>query len=188
VDKAWLARGDSTEPAHTATRLAHGVPGVITLLGQVCAGIAAKGGAADRAARWLLATTAGRLRLGVTSHPPTRLAGARPDNRRCSGPPGCGRANWGEALAIARRAAEQPAGRPACRCRPVPRLAGPLFNRLIQATGEHASPTPHGLVRAPWRRQPDRALPAMPPDAGLPAARGWIMIGLLTGAVSPWRC
>ncbi len=131
--------------------LAHGVPGVIALLGQICAaGVAAAKARPllDGAARWLLAYDQpggfGHWVERETPDKPARLAW-------CYGDPGIAaallaaarkveEADWERrALAIARRAVERPPEDSgvvdAGLCHGAAGL-GHLFNRLFQATGE----------------------------------------------------
>jgi hypothetical protein len=182
--------------------LAHGVPGVIGLLGQACTtGIA---GTRDRsllegAVAWLLAQRgpggfAAWVEPGRVGDGPARLAW-------CYGDPGVAAALLGaarcvreptwesEALAIARRAAARPpehAGvRDAGLCHGAAGL-GHLFNRLYQATGEQClgDAARFWLTRTLQMRKPGRGVGGF--EAWQPGEAGdltWVAEpGLLTGA------
>jgi hypothetical protein len=135
--------------------LAHGVPGVIAVLGgAVTAGVSGKAARPllDDSVRWLLAQ---KLAEGARSAFPTRVVkGERPEPSRsawCYGDPGiaaallcaarsAGEGEWErEALMIARRAAERPPDQAGVRdaglCHGAAGL-GHLFNRMFQATGD----------------------------------------------------
>jgi lantibiotic modifying enzyme len=180
--------------------LAHGVPGVIALLGQACAaGVASRARPLlDGAVCWLLA----QQQPGGFPHwvapdapaPPGRLAWCYGDAgvaaallvaARSAGEPAWER----EAVGLARRAADRPADRARVvdtgLCHGAAGL-GHLFNRLFQATGDTLLGTAarFWFRRALEMRQPGRGL------AGFAASRGarpdeqqWVADpGLLTGA------
>jgi lantibiotic modifying enzyme len=182
--------------------MAHGVPGVIALLGQVCAASVAVPEARsllDGAVRWLLTQQRPEgfrhwAGPGGTDRP-ARLAWCYGDPgiaaalflaARCVGEPAWER----EARAITRRAAERPAEQAgvvdAGLCHGACGL-GHLFNRLFQATGD---PTLAEAARA-WFA---RALVMRGPGLGVggfeawgpggDGASAWVADpGLLTGAV-----
>lgn len=182
--------------------LAHGVPGVVVLLGRACTAGVAEDRARpllDGAVRWLLAQ---RLPGGFPTWiapdvppVPARLAWCYGDPgvavallwaARCVGEPSWER----EALAIARRAAERPAEKAgvvdAGLCHGAAGL-GHLFNRLFQETGEadFAPAARFWFERTLALRQPDRGVAGyaawMPEFDGIQA--GWVDDpGLLTGA------
>jgi len=153
TDPEWLPSLTRAEFPHGYYNLglAHGVPGVIGLLGQVCAAGVARDKARpllDSAVRWLLEQD-GSDGFGYWVGP-----GARRDKARlawCYGDPGVAAALLGAArcvaepawesaaLAIALRAAERPyaeAGiKDAGLCHGCAGLAH-LFNRMFQASGE----------------------------------------------------
>jgi lantibiotic modifying enzyme len=146
-------------PRYYDLGLAHGIPGVIALLGRVCAAGVAVARARpllQEATRWLMVQ---RAMVGTAGFPyhsppdppaaPARLAWCYGDPgiaaalllaARCAAEPSCERA----ALAVARRAADRPPDEAgvvdAALCHGAAGL-GHLFNRLFQATGE------------PWLRQ-----------------------------------
>jgi hypothetical protein len=153
TDPVWLSAETRAEYArgYYNLGLAHGVPGVIGLLGQVCAAGVARDKARpllDGAVRWLLEQD-GPEGFGYWVGP-----GARRDKARlawCYGDPGIAAALLGAArcvgqpaweaaaLAIARRAAQRPFDQSGVRdaglCHGSAGL-GHLFNRMFQATGE----------------------------------------------------
>jgi hypothetical protein len=153
TDPAWVAPETRAEfpRGYYNLGLAHGVPGVIAFLGQVCAAGVAVGKARpllDGAVRWL------REQDSLDSFPFWIVPGGTGEKARlawCYGDPGVAAALLGAArhveesawesaaLAIARRAAERPhaeAGvRDAALCHGSAGLAH-LFNRMYQATGE----------------------------------------------------
>ena len=153
TDPAWVAPETRAEypRGYYNAGLAHGIPGVIGLLGRVCAAGVARDKARsllDGAVRWLLDQD------GPESFPYWVAPGAAGDTARlawCYGDPGVAAALLGAArhveepawesaaLAIARRAAERPhaeAGvKDAALCHGSAGLAH-LFNRMFQATGE----------------------------------------------------
>jgi lantibiotic modifying enzyme len=182
--------------------LAHGVPGVIALLGQACAVGVGQDRARpllDGAARWLLAQ---QLPDGFPAwvapeapREPTRLAWCYGDpgvavsllwTARCVNEPAWER----EALSIARRAAQRPADKSgvvdAGLCHGASGL-GHIFNRLFQATGEErfADAARFWFERTLALRQPERGIagyaawmPSLPGNKD-----GWIDDpGILTGA------
>jgi hypothetical protein len=180
--------------------LAHGVPGVIALLGQACAAGVARARARpllEGAVRWLLAQQGPRgfaAWVGPEEYQPTRLAWCYGDPgiaaallgaARCVGEPGWER----EARAIARRAARRPPEEAgvvdAGLCHGAVGL-GHVFNRMYQATGEAAL----GEAARFWF---DRTLALRRPGEGIGGycacqpgeggARAWVVDpGLLTGA------
>jgi hypothetical protein len=144
-------RREQYPPCHYNLGLAHGVPGVIALLGQACAAGVAVARARpllDGAVRWLLSQQGPAGFSSLTepepSATPARLAW-------CYGDPGVAAAlllaarcvdepSWEEAArAIARRAAERQPEQAGVvdtgLCHGAAGL-GHLFNRLFQATGE----------------------------------------------------
>jgi hypothetical protein len=152
TDPAWLPAETRAEFArgYYNLGLAHGVPGVIGLLGQVCAARVARDKARtllDGAVRWLLEQD-GPDGFGYWVGPDARRDKAR--LAWCYGDPGIAAALLGAARdvaepaweaaaqAIARRAAERPhteAGiKDAGLCHGCAGL-GHLFNRMSQATG-----------------------------------------------------
>jgi len=153
TDPAWVAPETRAEypRGYYNAGLAHGIPGVIGLLGRVCAAGVARDKARsllDGAVRWLLDQD------GPESFPYWVAPGAAGDTARlawCYGDPGVAAALLGAArhveerawepaaLAIARRAAERPyeesGVKDAGLCHGSAGLAH-LFNRMFQATGE----------------------------------------------------
>jgi hypothetical protein len=188
-------------PRHYNLGLAHGVPGVIALLGQACAAGVAEDRARpllDGAVRWLLAQQGpAGFPYGTETEPsaaPARLAW-------CYGDPGVaaalllaaryvGEPPWERAaLAVARRAAERPPDQAgvvdAGLCHGAAGL-GHLFNRMFQATGE----APLGEAARFWFR---RTLEMRQPGRGIAGYAAWRPApdgtpawdddpGLLTGA------
>jgi lantibiotic modifying enzyme len=180
--------------------LAHGVPGVIALLGQVSSVAAARARPLlDGAVRWLLAQ---QLPGGYPhwvgpegTDRPGRLAWCYGDPgvaaalllaARCVGEPAWER----EARAVARRAAGRPPDQAgvmdAGLCHGAAGL-GHLFNRLFQATGDpsFAEAARAWFERALLMRRPGRGVGGyeawQPGDDGAPA---WVADpGLLTGSV-----
>jgi lantibiotic modifying enzyme len=184
--------------------LAHGVPGVIALLGRACAAGVAEERARpllDGAVRWLMAQ---RISEGPAAYisigerdiapAPARLAWCYGDlgialsllgSARC-----VGEADWEHAaLVIARRAAGRPPEQSgvvdAGLCHGAAGV-GHLFNRLFQATGEDdfAEASCFWLERTLALRQPGRGIAGYlswsPDEAG---ALTWLVEpGLLTGA------
>jgi hypothetical protein len=203
TDPAWLppeTRAESPRGYYNLG-LAHGVPGVIALLGQACAAgvaVATAHPLLDGTVRWLLA----QQRPGGFPHwvgpsgldRPARLAW-------CYGDPGVAAALlWAarcarepawedEARAIARRAAARPPDQArvvdAGLCHGACGL-GHLFNRLYQATGDArlAEAARFWFERALQMRQPGRGIGGY--EAWLPGASGALTWeadpGLLTGA------
>jgi hypothetical protein len=202
TDPAWVAPETREEfpRGYYNLGLAHGVPGVIALLGQACA--AGLGSRArpllDGAVCWLLAQQQPDgfrhwVAPGATM-PPGRLAW-------CYGDPGvaaallvaarsAGEPAWErEAVGLARRAAARPAEQAGVvdtgLCHGAAGL-GHLFNRLFQATGDSVLGTAarFWFGRTLGMRQPGRGV------AGFAASRGaradeqqWVADpGLLTGA------
>jgi len=153
TDPAWVAPETRAEypRGYYNAGLAHGIPGVIGLLGRVCAAGVARDKARsllDGAVRWLLDQD------GPESFPYWVAPGAAGDTARlawCYGDPGVAAALLGAArhveepawesaaLAIARRAAERPyeesGVKDAGLCHGSAGLAH-LFNRMFQAPGE----------------------------------------------------
>jgi hypothetical protein len=153
TDPAWLPSETRAEfpGGYYNLGLAHGVPGVIGLLGQVCAAGVAHDKARpllDGAVRWLLdqdgqdsfanwvvpGTTGNKARLAWCYGDPG-VAAALLGAARCVEEPA-----WeAAALAIARRAAQRPSDQSGVRdaglCHGSAGLAH-LFNRMFQATGE----------------------------------------------------
>ena len=153
TDPVWVAPETRAEypRGYYNAGLAHGIPGVIGLLGRVCAAGVARDKARsllDGAVRWLLDQD------GPESFPYWVAPGAAGDTARlawCYGDPGVAAALLGAArhveepawesaaLAIARRAAERPdeesGVKDAGLCHGSAGLAH-LFNRMFQATGE----------------------------------------------------
>jgi hypothetical protein len=181
--------------------LAHGVPGVIALLGQACAADVAVARARpllEGAVRWLLAQQepGGFPALVATeaAEKPARLAW-------CYGDPGVAAALLGaarcvaepawecEALAIARRAAQRPPEQSGVVDAGLYHGAaglGHLFNRLFQATGEPwlAEAARSWFARTLAMRWPGRGVGGSAAwqlgDDGVPT---WVAdAGLLTGA------
>jgi lantibiotic modifying enzyme len=191
--------------------LAHGVPGVIALLGQVCATSDKRLRATrakarpllDLAVAWLLAQQpADRTksfpywvgqRISAT---PTRLAWCYGDlgiavallrAARCVNEPAWER----EALMIARRAAERPAEQSGVRdcglCHGAAGV-GHIFNRLFQATGEAslAAAARFWFERTLQMRRPKQGIAgflALRPNPKPPNEKQWIGLpGILEGA------
>jgi lantibiotic modifying enzyme len=182
--------------------LAHGVPGVIAVLGQIAAAGVRVDQARrllDEAVRWLLANQHpdgfANWIDADSAHKPARLAW-------CYGDPGVAAALLGaaravnepawerEALAIALRAARRPVERSGVKdaglCHGAAGL-GHLFNRMYQATGESrlAEAACDWFQRALAMRTPGRGVGGFeawhPDDAG---SGTWIADpGLLTGSV-----
>jgi lantibiotic modifying enzyme len=204
TDPAWLPAETREKYPHGYynTGLAHGVPGVIALLGCACAAGVAVDQARpllDGAVRWLLSQSLpggfpGWVAPDVPPTP-TRLAWCYGDPgvavsllwaARCVNEPAWER----EALAIARRAAERPADRSgvvdAGLCHGAAGL-GHLFNRLYQATGEapFAEAARFWFEQTLTMRHPERGIAGyaawMPSVAG--NKDGWVdEPGLLMGA------
>jgi lantibiotic modifying enzyme len=184
--------------------LAHGIPGVIALLGRACAaGVAVEKAwpLLEGAARWLMVR---RAMVGTDGFPyciepglpsvPARLAWCYGDPgmaaalllaARCTGEPAWERA----ALAVARRAARRPPDEAevvdAGLCHGAAGL-GHLFNRLFQATGEPRlrDAARFWLQRTLELRQPDRGLAGFATwNPGPEESLGWTADpGFLTGA------
>jgi hypothetical protein len=182
--------------------LAHGVPGVIALLGQACAtgvAVARARPLLEGAVRWLLAQQGpgGFSRWIEPEAPdkPARLAW-------CYGDPGVavavlGAARWAkepawerEAVVIARRAAERPPDQAgvvdAGLCHGAAGL-GHLFNRMSQATAEPqlSEAARFWLTRTLEMRRPGRGIGGYEAwQLGADGEMTWIVAsGLLTGAV-----
>jgi hypothetical protein len=153
TDPAWLSAQTRAEfpRGYYNLGLAHGVPGVIGFLGQVCAAGVAHDKARpllDGAVRWLM-DQGGRDSLSNWVVPGT--TGKKARLAWCYGDPGVAAALLGAArcvaepaweaaaLAIARRAAQRPSDQSGVRdaglCHGSAGL-GHLFNRMFQATGE----------------------------------------------------
>jgi hypothetical protein len=153
---AWLVphlREERPRPYYDLG-LAHGVPGVIALLGRACtAGVA--GAIArpllDEAVRWLLNQGPADRKAGFPGHLGPGLAPVSAPCEWCYGDPGIaaallgaahgvGETSWEqEALAIARRAADWPRERSVVIQAGLYHGAaglGHLYNRMFQATGE----------------------------------------------------
>jgi hypothetical protein len=183
TDPAWLPSETRAEfpRGYYNLGLAHGVPGVIGLLGQVCAADVARDKARpllDGAVRWLLdqdgpdsfanwvvpGTTGNKARLAWCYGDPG-IAAAVLGAARCVAKPA-----WeAAALAIARRAAQRPSDqsgvRDAALCHGSAGL-GHLFNRMFQATGE------------PWLAEAARAwfertLTMRRPGQGIGGYKAW---------------
>jgi lantibiotic modifying enzyme len=203
TNPAWLpAEARAKYPrGYCDLGLAHGVPGVIALLGQAVASgvaVARAGPLLEGAVRWLLAQQLpGGFPAWVGSEDeekPARMAW-------CYGDPGVASALLGaarclheqgwerQALAMARRAIERPADQAgvvdAGLCHGAAGL-GHLFNRLYQATGDPQ------LAEAA-RFWFDRALQMRRPERGIGGYQAWTLgdkgemtwetkLGLLTGA------
>jgi hypothetical protein len=203
TNPAWLIAPTSEQfpHGHYNLGLAHGVPGVIALLGRACADGVAHSSARpllDGAVRWLLAQDR------PDGFPYWIAPGAEEDRTRlawCYGDPGVaaalfsaarcvGETAWETAaLAVARRAAQRPFEQSGVRdaglCHGAAGL-GHLFNRLFQATGELwlADTARSWFARALAMRQPGRGIGGyaawLPGDDGVLA---WLADpGLLTGA------
>jgi hypothetical protein len=199
TDPAWLPAEDRAKypRGYYNLGLAHGVPGVIALLGQACAsGVAVARARAllEGAVRWLLAQQ-GPGGFAYWAGPggddkPARLAW-------CYGDPGVAAALLGAArgvsepgweraaLAIARRAAQRPPAESGVvdvgLCHGAAGL-GHLFNRMFQATGETwlADAARSWFERALGMRA-GRGIGGY--EAWLPGDRTWMTEpGLLTGA------
>jgi lantibiotic modifying enzyme len=189
---AWESRSEWLPPDVREERppryydlgLAHGIPGVIALLGSACAAGVATDKARpllDGAARWLMVR---RAMVGTDGFPyhvapgspsePARLAWCYGDPgvaaalllaARCVGEPSWERA----ALAVARRAAERPPDEAgvvdASLCHGAAGL-GHLFNRMYQATGE-----PRLRKAAQFWFQ--RTLEMRHPDRGIAGFAAW---------------
>jgi hypothetical protein len=199
TNPAWLPdeMRDKFPHGYYNTGLAHGLPGVIALLGCACTAGVAEDRARpllDDAVRWLLAQ---QLPEGFPAwlapeapREPARLAWCYGDpgvavsllwTARCVNEPAWER----EALSIARRAAQRPAGKSgvvdAGLCHGASGL-GHIFNRLYQATARNDSPTlPASGSSEPWHcGTPSAASPAMPPGCrALPETK---MAGSMTRA------
>jgi hypothetical protein len=208
----WESRSDWLPPEVRDTwparcynlGLAHGIPGVLALLGRACAAGVATDKARpllDGAARWLMVRRAMvgadgfpyRIEPGLPSEP-ARLAW-------CYGDPGVaaalllaarsvGESSWERAaLAVARRAAERPPEEAevvdAGLCHGAAGL-GHLFNRMYQATGEPRlrEAAEFWFQRTPEMRQPDRGIAGFAAwRGGRENSPGWTEDpGLLTGA------
>jgi lantibiotic modifying enzyme len=184
--------------------LAHGIPGVIALLGRACAAGVASDKARpllDGATRWLMVR---RAMVGTDGFPYRIEAGLPAEPARlawCYGDPGVaaalllagrsvGESFWERAaLAVARRAAERPPEEAevvdAGLCHGAAGL-GHLFNRLFQATGEPRlrEAAQFWFQRTLEMRQPDRGIAGFAAwRGGREHSPGWIEDpGLLTGA------
>jgi lantibiotic modifying enzyme len=202
----WLPPEVSTKraPRYYDLGLAHGIPGVIALLGRAITAGVAVGKARpllEGAVRWLMVRRAMvgedgfpyRLEPGLESEP-ARLAW-------CYGDPGIAAALWlaahsvGElsweraALAVAQRAAERPPEEAevvdAGLCHGAAGL-GHLFNRMFQATQAPRlrEAAQFWLVRALQMRQPERGIAGFAAWSGEPnGSPGWTEDpGFLTGA------
>jgi lantibiotic modifying enzyme len=202
---AWLPAETRAKWPHGYYNLglAHGVPGVIAILGLACAtdvAVAKARPLLEGAVRWLLAQqVAGGFPAWVrgpgAEDTPARLAW-------CYGDPGAAAALLGaarcleepawecEALAIARRAAERPPEQAgvvdAGLCHGAAGL-GHLFNRLVQATGDPklGDAAQFWLRRTLAMRHPGRGIAGF--AAWMPKTNedkdGWVdEPGLLTGA------
>jgi hypothetical protein len=155
--------------------LAHGVPGVVALLGRACAAGVAVARAwplLDGTVRWLLAQ---QTPAGFPSGIEKERAGQPARLAWCYGDPGVAAALLGaarlvdepawerEARAIARRAAQRPAEQSgvvdAGLCHGAAGL-GHLFNRMFQATGDPclADAARFWLARALQMRRPGRGV------------------------------
>jgi hypothetical protein len=216
TDPAWLSAETHAEfpRGYYNLGLAHGVPGVIGLLGQVCAAGVAGDKARpllDGAVRWLLDND------GRDSFANWVVPGAAGNKARlawCYGDPGIAAALLGAArcvaepaweaaaLAIARRATQRPFDQSGVRdaglCHGSAGLAH-LFNRMFQATGEPWLGEAARVwfertlsMRRPGRGiggyetwQPDAAgSPAWPPDPGLLNGSTGIALALLAATTS----
>jgi lantibiotic modifying enzyme len=206
TNPAWLpAENQQRSPrGYYNLGLAHGVPGVIALLGAACAAgvsVTTARPLLDEAVRWLLAQQGpDGVGFGGWVEPegprpgPTRLAWCYGDPgiaaallwaARCVNEPAWER----EALAIALRAAARPPDQAGVRdaglCHGAAGL-GHLFNRLYQATGEPrlAEAARFWFRRTLELRQPDRGIAGF--AAFMPERDGeewWVdEPGLLTGA------
>jgi lantibiotic modifying enzyme len=199
TDPAWLPSETRAEfsGGYYNLGLAHGVPGVIGLLGQVCAAGVAHDEARpllDGAGRWLLDQD-GPDGFSYWVVPGTK--GNRARLAWCYGDPGVAAALLGAAshveesawesaaLAIARRAAERPYEESGIKdaglCHGSAGLAH-LFNRMFQATGEPrlAEAARSWFEQTLAMRRPGRGIggyEAWEPDGARSADRG-----LLTGA------
>jgi hypothetical protein len=207
TDPAWLIpeTREKFPRGYYNLGLAHGVPGVIALLGQACAAGVAEDKARpllDGAVRWLLAQQrtdgaggAFPCWVGPDIPPaPARLAWCYGDlglavallwAARC-----VGQADWERAaLAIARRAAGRPPEQSgvvdAGLCHGAAGV-GHLFNRLFQATGEDAfaEAARFWLERTLSLRQPGRGIAGyLSWSPGADGVLTWLAEpGLLTGA------
>jgi hypothetical protein len=206
TDPAWLIPETRAQHprGHYDLGVAHGVPGVIALLGCACAAGVAESKARpllDGAVRWLLAQqmTEGPAAFSSFAGPditpaPARLAWCYGDlglavsllwAARC-----VGEADWEQAaLAVARRAAgrrpEQSGVVDAGLCHGAAGVAH-LFNRLFQATGEErfAEAARFWFERTLALRQPDRGVAGyLSRSPGEDGALTWLAEpGLLTGA------
>jgi hypothetical protein len=199
TDPAWVAPETRAEfpRGYYNVGLAHGVPGVIGLLGRVCAAGVARDKARsllDGAVRWLLDQD------GPESFPCWAAPGAAGDTARlawCYGDPGVaaallgaarcvGESAWeSAALAIARRAAQRPyeeAGiKDAGLCHGSAGVAH-LFNRMFHATGEPrlAEAARSWFEQTLAMRRPGRGIGGY--EAWEPDGAGSADRGLLTGA------
>ena len=207
TDPAWLIPKTRQKYPHGYYNLglAHGVPGVIALLGHACAAGVAEDRARpllDGAVRWLLAQQITDRVLGAfpcwvgpdIPFEAARLAWCYGDlgvavsllgAARC-----VGEADWERAaLVIAHRAAGWPADRSgvvdAGLCHGAAGV-GHLFNRLFQATGEarFAEVARFWFERTLAMRQPDRGIGGyLCWGPGEDGAMSWMAeTGLLTGA------
>jgi lantibiotic modifying enzyme len=177
TNPAWLPREtrEKCPRGYYNLGLAHGVPGVIALLGLACAAGVAAGTAQpllDKAVRWLLAQEGPRgfaswLEPDIPAEP-ARLAW-------CYGDPGVAMALFaaarcvaepvweGKALEIARRAAQRPPGdsgvRDAGLCHGAAGL-GHLFHRLYQASSapEFGSAARYWFEQALQMRRPGQGI------------------------------
>jgi hypothetical protein len=204
TDPAWLPADTRAQSprGYYNLGLAHGVPGVIALLGQACAAEVAVARARpllEGAVRWLLAQQgpggfAALVEPGAAEKP-ARLAWCYGDPgvaaallwaARCVAEPAWER----EALAIARRAAQRPPEQSgvvdAGLCHGAAGL-GHLFNRMFQATGQPwlAEAARSWLERALAMRRPGRGPGGYAAwQLGDDGVRTWVPdAGLLTGAV-----
>jgi hypothetical protein len=203
TNPTWLPSPTREQFPHGYYNLgqAHGVPGVIALLGQACAAGVAVAQARpllEGAVRWLLAQQGPggfAAWLGPeAADKPTRLAWCYGDPgvaaallgaARCIGEPAWER----EAVAIARRAARHPPEESGVvdvgLCHGAAGL-GHLFNRMYQATGDSglAQAARFWFERTLAMRRPGRGIGGY--EAWAPGADGdltWVAeVGVLTGA------
>jgi hypothetical protein len=199
TDPAWVAPETRAEypRGYYNTGLAHGIPGVIGVLGRVCAAGVARDKARsllDGAVCWLLDQD------GPRSFPYWVAPGAAGDKARlawCYGDPGVAAAVLGAArcvgepawesaaLAIARRAAERPYEESGIKdaglCHGSAGLAH-LFNRMFHATGEPrlAEAARSWFKQTLAMRRPGRGIGGY--EAWKPGGARSADRGLLTGA------